>query len=202
MKFIGHGEAGSGYPARRRKEQPAQAVDLPPEQELSLVELTGEAERIAANLEKTGHYLARTVMRELARRLQVPQAPDARSVEPEVNIDIVANALAESMAFTLWENRNESSRDYWRKHARKAVAAVKDATLARSADGLSREAQVAWPEQFASLVAQLEESAKTYGYWNTLRDTDEATIEYWRNRTADLRARVLAAIAANAEAQP
>ncbi len=74
-----------------------------------------------------------------------------------------------------------------------------NAALARSVDGLSGEAEVAWPEKFAALVAQLEESAKTYGYWNTLRDTDEATIEYWRDRTADLRARVLTAITANAK---
>ncbi len=50
---------------------------VPPEQELTLAELTGEAERIAANLEKTGHYLARTIMRELVRRLAGAKVQDA-----------------------------------------------------------------------------------------------------------------------------
>lgn len=63
-----------GYAAATPTPQ-AQAGDFPPEQELTLAELTGEAERIAANMEKDGRYLARTVMRELARRLTLPQAP-------------------------------------------------------------------------------------------------------------------------------
>ena len=50
-----------------------------------------------------------------------------------VNVDMVANALAANMAFTLWENREESSRDYWRKHARAAIEAMSDAAPTQSA---------------------------------------------------------------------
>jgi len=41
--------------------------------EMTLDELTGEAERIATNQRKFGHFLASTIMRELCRRLAAAQ---------------------------------------------------------------------------------------------------------------------------------
>lgn len=47
-------------------------------------------------------------------------------------------------------------------------------------------------KEFASLLQQYEEAASAYGHWSTLRETAQDTIDYWRNRTDDLRVRLLA----------
>ncbi len=54
----------------------------------------------------------------------------------------------------------------------------------------SRAAGVQGVESDAALIKELAESAKALGHWSTLRSTDQATIDYWTDRVADLSRRL------------
>lgn len=76
------------------RELPAPAPSNEAAQELTYGDLTNEAQRIAVNLRKNGHYLASTIMQELARRLPAP-APSSAGEGDALVVDQSWSVLAE-----------------------------------------------------------------------------------------------------------